>query len=57
MSSRASLPVIPKELLDKTASYLPTLDFNSLRLTCREIESKTFNYWSHAFFSKKQFSK
>lgn len=50
------LVALPRELLDNIASYLPTNDFNSLRVTCRQLESKLFPYWSNSFFKKKQFS-
>lgn len=48
---------LPRELLDRIASGLPTLDFNSFRLTCKDVEAKLFKYWSSCFFKKRQFSK
>lgn len=46
---------LPKELVDNIASWLPTRDFNALRLTCKDVESKSFKYWSECFFKKRQF--
>jgi hypothetical protein len=57
VSQPSKLEQLPKELLDNITSWLPTLDFNSFRCTSREIESKSFEYWSNAFFKKRQFSK
>ncbi|KAH8775239.1 hypothetical protein F5883DRAFT_349109, partial [Diaporthe sp. PMI_573] len=54
-SQPSKLEQLPKELLDNITSWLPTLDFNSFRRTSREIESKSFEYWSNAFFKKRQF--
>lgn len=51
------LMLLPKELVDNIATWLPTRDFNALRLTCKDIEAKTFKYWSECFFKKRQFSK
>lgn len=47
---------LPRELLDQVTSFLPTFDFNNLRLTCKLVENKVFPYWSNAFFKKRQFS-
>ena len=58
MAAQASQLVhLPRELLDRIASCLPTLDFNSLRLSCKDVEAKLFKYWSSCFFKKRQFSK
>ncbi|KAF3771115.1 hypothetical protein M406DRAFT_105638 [Cryphonectria parasitica EP155] len=43
-STNSRLVGLPRELLDAIASYLPTVDFNSLRGTCRHLESKIFPY-------------
>ncbi|KAK2602879.1 hypothetical protein N8I77_009381 [Diaporthe amygdali] len=56
MTSQVSeLVKLPRELLDNVASSLPTQDFNSLRLACKELEAKAFPYWANCFFKKRQF--
>ncbi|KAJ0114811.1 f-box domain containing protein [Diaporthe amygdali] len=56
MASQVSeLVKLPRELLDNVATSLPTQDFNSLRLACKELEAKTFPYWANCFFKKRQF--
>ena len=58
MQSQASaLAELPLELLVNIARYLPTNEFNTLRLTCKLVEEKIFPYWANSFFKKKQFSK
>lgn len=52
----SELVKLPRELLDNVTSSLPTRDFNALRLTCKELETKVFPYWANCFFKKKQFS-
>lgn len=52
----SQLANLPCELLNKVAGFLPTLAFNSMRLTCKEVENKLFTYWSNSYFKKKQFS-
>lgn len=52
----SELAKLPRELLDHVSRFLPTLDFNNLRLTCKLVENKTFTYWSNTFFKKRQFS-
>lgn len=52
----SNIAKLPRELLDQVTSYLPTLDFNNLRLTCKLVENKIFPYWSNTFFKKRQFS-
>lgn len=46
---------LPRELLDSIASYLPTRDFNNLRLACKHIENLLFPYWANCFFVFRQF--
>ncbi|KAL2754804.1 hypothetical protein ACRALDRAFT_1094294 [Sodiomyces alcalophilus JCM 7366] len=46
---------IPVEVLLRISFYLTTTDLNSLRLTCRDIESSLFPTYAREFFSKKQF--
>ncbi|KAF2154511.1 hypothetical protein K461DRAFT_310966 [Myriangium duriaei CBS 260.36] len=46
---------LPRELLDRIATHLTTNEFNTLRLTCKTVENKLLNYWSNAFFTKRQF--
>ncbi|GAM89550.1 hypothetical protein ANO11243_075890 [Dothideomycetidae sp. 11243] len=56
MTDQAShLAQLPRELLDRIASHLPTTAFNALRLTCKTVENNLFKYWSNAFFAKRQF--
>ncbi|KAG8163221.1 hypothetical protein KVR01_006518 [Diaporthe batatas] len=49
------LMLLPRELVDNIAAWLPTQDFNALRLTCKDLEAKSFKYWSECFFKKRQF--
>lgn len=51
------LASLPPELLNNIAAFLPTNDFNALRLTCKQLEDKIFPYWANCFFKKRQFSK
>ncbi|PSR81250.1 hypothetical protein BD289DRAFT_44170 [Coniella lustricola] len=54
-SQHTGMAALPRELLDRVASFLPTTDFSNLRLSCRAVESKVFPYWSNSFIRKKQF--
>lgn len=56
-SQHKSLVALPPELLNNIAGFLPTNDFNALRLTSKQLEDKLFPYWANCFFKKKQFSK
>lgn len=56
MAAQASaLALLPRELLDSVVRFLPTLDFNNLRLTCKQIENAIFPYWANCFFRTRQF--
>lgn len=46
---------LPRELLDGIASFLPTRDFNNLRLSCKQVENLLFPYWANCFFTIRQF--
>lgn len=46
---------LPRELLDGIASFLPTRDFNNLRLSCKQVENLLFPYWANCFFTVRQF--
>lgn len=46
---------LPRELLDGIASFLPTRDFNNLRLSCKQVENVIFPYWANCFFKVRQF--
>lgn len=50
-----ALMALPCELLDAVASFLPTRDFNNLRLSCRHVSHTLFPYWAASFFKTKQF--
>jgi len=56
-AKKSHLANLPREVIDNVARFLPTPAFNNMRLTCKEIENKLFEYWSNCFFRKKQFSK
>lgn len=56
-SRHKNLASLPPELLRNIASFLPTNDFNALRVTCKQLEDKIFPYWANTFFKKRQFSK
>ncbi|KAI9898639.1 hypothetical protein N3K66_006999 [Trichothecium roseum] len=45
----------PIELVLRISDSLPTKDLGSLRLTCKDIESKLFASFATEFFSRKQF--
>lgn len=51
----ASLLTIPLELLVSISSHLPTPDLAALRLTCKQVESSLYEWFSDEFFTKKQF--
>lgn len=51
----SALDQLPRELLDGIASFLPTRDFNNLRLSCKRVENLLFPYWANCFFRVKQF--
>lgn len=53
--SSSALAQLPRELLDGIASFLPTRDFNNLRLSCKCVENLLFPYWANSFFCVKQF--
>lgn len=55
-SQYRNLVALPPELLNNIAGFLPTNDFNALRLTSKQLEDKLFPYWANCFFKKKQFS-
>lgn len=57
MAQHQNLIALPPELLNNIAGFLPTNDFNALRLTSKQLEDKLFPYWANCFFKKKQFSK
>lgn len=46
---------LPRELLDTIAGFLPTRDFNNLRLSCKHVENILFPYWANCFFRVRQF--
>jgi len=46
---------LPVELVEIIASFLPPEDLFNLRLTCRELSSKTFHYFTQEHFTIKQF--
>lgn len=46
---------LPREMLDGIASFLPTRDFNNLRLSCKQVENILFPYWANCFFTFRQF--
>jgi len=52
MSRLSQLPV---ELVEIIASFLPSEDLFNLRLTCRELSTKTFHYFTQEHFTIKQF--
>ncbi|KUI59803.1 hypothetical protein VP1G_07014 [Cytospora mali] len=54
-SQDSGLVHLPQEMLNSIARFLPTNDFNALRLTCKPIEDKIFPYWANCYFKKKQF--
>ncbi|KUI70442.1 hypothetical protein VM1G_06363 [Cytospora mali] len=54
-SQDSGLVHLPQEMLNSIARFLPTDDFNALRLTCKPIEDKIFPYWANCFFRKRQF--
>lgn len=47
---------LPLEIMEAVALALPQEDLPSLRLVCREIESKTLRIYTNAFFTNKSFS-
>lgn len=55
-AQNSHLANLPREVIDNVAKYLPTPAFNNMRLTCKLVENKLFEYWSNCFFRKKQFS-
>ena len=46
---------LPVELVEIIASFLPPEDLFNLRLTCRELGTKTFHYFTQEHFTIKQF--
>ena len=46
---------LPVELVEIIASFLPPKDLFNLRLTCHELSSKTFHYFTQEHFTIKQF--
>jgi len=46
---------LPVELVEIIASFLPLEDLFNLRLTCRELSTKTFHYFTQEHFTIKQF--
>ena len=46
---------LPVELVEIIASFLPPKDLFNLRLTCDELSSKTFHYFTQEHFTIKQF--
>ena len=46
---------LPVELVEIIASFLPPEDLFNLRLTCRELSTKTFHYFTQEHFTIKQF--
>lgn len=53
--SECKLLQMPREVILRITSFLPTLDLGAVRLTCRALENSLFKSFSHEFFSKKQF--
>jgi len=52
----ASLPQLPVELIELIARNLvDTPNLSALRLTCRDIYSKSFDYFGKEYFTRKQF--
>ncbi|KAK4212546.1 hypothetical protein QBC37DRAFT_424734 [Rhypophila decipiens] len=49
------LAIIPLELLVRMTYFITTKDLGELRLSCKVIERALWNFFSHEFFSKKQF--
>lgn len=46
---------LPAEIMEAVARALPEEDLPTLRLICREIESKTLRIYTNAFFTDKSF--
>lgn len=55
MSATSPFLNVPVEILLRISFFLTTTELNTLRLTCRGIESWLFPSYAQEFFSKKQF--
>lgn len=51
-SHPAFFPTLPVELIEIIAEFLDSNGLLRLRLTCRELNEKTFNYVTHRLFSR-----
>ena len=52
----SQLAQLPVELVEMVASHLhETPHLSAFRLTCRDINSKTFDYFGKEYFTRKQF--
>jgi len=49
------LAQIPLEILIRITYFVSTPDLGSMRLSCKALEQRLFNFFSHEFFRKKQF--
>ena len=49
------LAQIPLEILVRITYFISTPDLGSMRLSCKALEQRLFNFFSHEFFRKKQF--
>ena len=51
----SSLVELPSELIDTIATSLPSSDLLNLRLTCAELDAKSFHQFTEGYFRAKQF--
>lgn len=49
------LEQLPLEILQNTTHYLTTPEYGNVRLLCKSLESKTFDFWAKEFFAIRQF--
>lgn len=52
MEATAFFPTLPVELIELIAEFLDSNGLLGLRLTCRELNKKTFDYLTHRLFSR-----
>lgn len=55
MAVTSPLLRLPPELLLRVSSDVGTLDLGSLRLTCKQIESRLFQNFAREFFTTRRF--
>lgn len=51
----SQLARLPAEVLGHITRWVSTTDYSAVRRTCKMLERKTFQQWTHEFFRKKQF--